>query len=486
MTNLLLLIGASARAQLRWAKEHVYSWLILGPLILGMTYVTASRFSDNVALWRPSPLLAILLLTMSVICLVGLSLSRASAELYHVRLPESYFDALPIPIRTHLHAALVKRFARTSIVGVIILVARSLFIRDAAVDLFTILSIILFAAVVAMAEVFAALNWIHWNHRREMRAAMLAVFALLIAAAWSALLLLLAINPDEFAYDSLTAGLIASGILMLVVLYPIIQSQHERWRASDIEFARRLETTGRLSISATRPFGRRLAPAVAAQLARDLQLTLRAFSSAVYVVIGVAALLIVMLFVALKTGFALSEYLLPPGADTSGWFNSTWLPSVMTVKLICTALTTTLVALLPVLVAYELPLLWLERAAGTTGLQIWQAKLLYARLVSAPAPVVAWLVAMATGETPLNYSPALLAECLWLWWIVSSIMGSLSFEMPERSGLSIILMVTIGMAAGVLTSMLWPMGLLIYLQSMHALTDRGRIRARYYLITEDD
>jgi hypothetical protein len=51
----LLLIRASARAGLRWAKEHVYSWLILGPVVVGISYFTAWRLAGNLPEWDLSP-----------------------------------------------------------------------------------------------------------------------------------------------------------------------------------------------------------------------------------------------------------------------------------------------------------------------------------------------------------------------------------------------------------------------------------------------
>ena len=104
--------------------------------------------------------------------------------------------------------------------------------------------------------------------------------------------------------------------------------------------------------------------------------------------------------------------------------------------------------------------------------------------VDLPAPFVAWAVGAMTGKVPLGYALPLLAECLFLWWLVSSIIGALSFEMPERPGLAIIMMATLGLAAGAFATMLWPVGLIIHAQAMHGLTDRGRQMARYYLMTE--
>ncbi|HVG19509.1 MAG TPA: hypothetical protein VNI02_10675, partial [Blastocatellia bacterium] len=184
----------------------------------------------------------------------------------------------------------------------------------------------------------------------------------------------------------------------------------------------------------------------------------------------------------------LLEDLFPFAADfsISAWLDLSWLPQSLAIKFACVLAAASLASLLPLLVAYELPLLWVERAIGNTGLDIWQAKLWYARIVTAPAPLITWAAGLATGKAPLSYALPLLAECLFLWWLVSSLIGALSFEMPTRPGLAMIVMATIGMAAGGFTALLWPVGFFIYGQAMHALTDRGRQMARYYLMMGDD
>ena len=70
--------------------------------------------------------------------------------------------------------------------------------------------------------------------------------------------------------------------------------------------------------------------------------------------------------------------------------------------------------------------------------------------------------------------------------MISSIFGGLSFEMPTRPGLAIIVLETVALAAGALAVMFWPAGLIIHVQAMHSFTARGRSRARYLLMTEDD
>jgi hypothetical protein len=106
--------------------------------------------------------------------------------------------------------------------------------------------------------------------------------------------------------------------------------------------------------------------------------------------------------------------------------------------------------------------------------------------VTSPAPFIIWAAGMLTGRAPAVYALPLLAECLWLWWMISSIFGSLSFEMPARPGLAIIVIETVVLAAGALAVMFWPAGLIIHVQAMHSLTERGRYMTRFLLLTEGD
>ncbi len=479
MNKTTLLIAANARAQLRWFKEHIYTAVILTPIVLSITYASLSGLTAEIAKWQPSAWLTILVAATFALCLIVMSLSRASAELYHIRRPESAFDAFPLSVQTHLHNALLNRLTRTAITALLLAVLVWLVIGAALLNPIRLLAVVPLIVVLAVSQLFAALNWIHWNHRREARAGLLAVLALALAATFGGLLLVPFVRPHLLPVGLIGVALPAS-LVWSLALYLLLARWHARWRVSDLEYARRLQPPGRWSVVNARLFHRRLGAIVAAQVVRDLRLTLRAFSSAVYIVATLCLLALLVLFILLR------ENLLPPPIEISGWFDMTWLPVVMATKAACVIVTCLLVALLPVLLAYELPLYWLERAVGTTGLDIWNAKLWYARLVSLPAPFLVFLVSLLSGQAPAVYLLAMLAECLWLWWMTSSLAAALIFEMPTRAGLSIILIVTLGLASGMVAAMLWPFGLIFYVYAMESLTKRGRARARYYLMTGEE
>ena len=477
MTKLLLLIGASVRTRLRWASRHIYSWLILAPIVVGLGFATVAQLAEQ---FDPRTLKTFVVLCLAAVfdlSVIGISLSRATAEIYHVRRPESRFESLPISHSTHLHAALIARLARTTIVALVVLAIISRFGAGVVEGFRIVLPLFLFVILTALAEVLAALNWIHWGHKRERVIALGAAVTVLSSAILAGLMLMDILGFSRPRNDLLWSALSLASAGMLYVL---IRLSHGRWRVSNVEYANRLQRGGRAGVFLIRAATSRLGSIVQAQVARDLQLTLRGFSSAVYLAVAFAVLWPAALIA------LLSGDLLPVATMGTGWLDATWLPVVMSIKIACLLAIVSMASLLPVLLGHELPHFWLERAAGTTGLDMWRAKVWYARFVSMPAPLVVWLAGTLTGKAPMFYALPLLAECLWMWWLVSSIIGALSFEIPARPGLGVILVVMVGLTAGVLAAMAWPVGLLVYVQAMHSLTDRGRARARYYLTMGED
>ena len=477
MSHSFLIIVASTRSLLRWGRQHIYAWLILAPVVLGITYFTAMRLAENVPDWEISSRLAITLASLFTLSLIGLSLSRASAEIYHPRRPEAYFDSLPVSAASHLHAALATRVARTAVVAAAAIVVRGAFGETGRLTFSDLPTLLCFTALTAGSETFGALNWIHWGHTKNWRVAVGALLLLVVNGSLDGLLLTILFLRTSFSSGN-TFLVWVFCVVWIPIIYCLAYLLHGRWRRSDLEYARRLQTATRPTLRIEQALERRLAPAVAAQFARDVRLTIRAFSSAVYVVFGIAGLLCLMLVAALTVDWA------PMVLRTTPFLDLTWLPQIVAIKVACVLSLVSLASLLPVLIAYELPHMWLERAAGTTGLDLLRAKISYARFLTSPAPLVIWCTGMLTGSVPVIYALPLLAECLWLWWLVSSLSGALSFEMPTRPDLAIIVNGTIGLALGLVSAFLWPVGLIVYPQAMQALADRGRQRARYYLITE--
>jgi len=485
--QLRLIAGAQALEAARWARENLYALSVLAPLVLGMTYFGVGRMVRE-AEWSPSEVETLAGAAAAAACLVALSLSRASVEIYHVRSPGWVLDALPVSASAQLAAALLRRVAHTSAAAAAALVLR--WLAGGAFGAGVVASAALLACVLASGEVLSALLWVHGAHGRATREpsgaarrglsesvlqGLLTAFVFAACAGAGGLLLAEVVRPAGLTFVR-SASALACGALTAAAFAATAFAVHARWRASDAEFAKRLGARERWGSFVEALAGRacRGRRAVASQLARDLRLVLRGFSSAVYAAWGVSALVVVLLVVLLAGGVV-------PEGEAAGLASATWLPRVVAVKFACVLASVASAAPLPVLVAHQRPHLWLERAVGVSGEDAWRAKVYLARVATLPAAVAVWAAGAASGAAPAAYVLPLLAECVWLWWIVSTVAGGLAFEMPEQPGLALILVLCAALAAGGLTAFVWPAGLAIYGMGVQQLCLRGVMRAQLHL-----
>lgn len=476
---MLLVLRARLIEQLRWARGHVYTWLVLGPIVIGMSYASMQRMIARLAEWVDLPFGAAWLVgSVAGAAVIALGLSRAAAEVYHIRQPESLLEAFPLRDDDHLHLALASRFARSLLIGLAVLVLRFV-VGSQASALQTVASLSIFVAVATTAELFAAINWIHYGHTRSRVIGVAAIAYLALTAALIGLSLMALFGYSRGSLLLERSGWLA-GAAWAAVSYVVTRELHRRWRGYDLEFAQRLQAGGSRSLPRLQFLHKRLSSEARAQLARDLQLTLRGFSSAVYVVLIVAA-------VGLAATFALlNGELFSKPSSSIAFLDATWLPPVIVTKVATVLVTGAFCTIVPALVSYGLPHLWLERTVGTTGEAVWESKLWYARISSMPAPVLAFGLAVATGKIPAYYSAPLFAECLLNWWLVSTVMGSLAFESPYRASMSAIIMLIAGLTVGTLSLLAWPLGLLLYVHVGGSLAERGHSRAHFCLIEGEE
>jgi hypothetical protein len=328
-------------------------------------------------------------------------------------------------------------------------------------------------------ELLSAINWVHWNAAGSIIQLLIAIVIALASIVILAFLGIEIINPDR--YTALSSNqLSAVGLIVAVMVYLYVLTSHEQWRARDIDYARRLWENKKSSLFDFAALSKRFDPTLSSLLARDLQLTVRAFSSALYIVIIVALFWLVLLALVLRSN------VLPPPAAKIGWFDATWAPTVMAAKFVTIFATSSLSILVASLLAAQLPQLWVEKVTGVNGLQLLKAKVLYAAIVSSPAPILVSVLTLLTGHVPLFYALPLILECMFLWWATSTLIGALSFEMPNQPLIATIMMLTAGTAIPMLMSLAWPIGIGIYVILMPQLLDRGRARARVYLLGEAD
>jgi hypothetical protein len=476
-TGFPLILAATTKDQFRWARQHLYFLLVLGPIVLSATYLIVTSLADRgTGFDLPIPA-SLVVMTAAQAALVALSLSRASSEIFHIRRPEGFLESMPVTLDMHLYVAVGSRILRTAFAAALVLIARWLIGGSGSLSAVVFTSAAVWTLITAISETWGALNWIHWSHKKGPVIAATALLTMLVSVSLGGILFLLTtLNPQGF--QGFTRWWVnVAGVAWTAAVYLMLRESHRRWRSGDVEFAQRLQPLARWSLSANR-FTRRLGPIVSALLVRDLQLTVRGFSSAVYVTIGLAALWMLALAAVLASRVV--------ALDPHTGFDVPLFPESMAIKVACVLATASLAALTLLLVAYEVPTLWLERAVGAAGLDICRAKIWYARIVSLPALMATSVVAGGAGAAPLSEMARLIAECMLLWWLVSSFIGVLSFETPARPGIAMLTVVSIATAVGLVSASLWPFGAIIYVFTFGSLLNRARERARYFLITGDD
>jgi hypothetical protein len=497
-TNLLL--AATIRDGLRWAGERIYALLVLGPLVLGTTYLTLSQITGyDLKLGEPSLGAQILSAAGFVISAIAVSLSRATRELYHLRRPTVFAEALPLARSGHLHFALFLRAGHALLLGAALLLGHT-FLSKESMTGESLLVLAIFCGLITVSEMYAAINWIHWGHGQSRPSAIKAVAVLITSTLMNSLLLVLFFNraaaPGLAEALNLPGHLWARAIVytagggLLLLIYLGARAAHERWRGADIDYAQRLEQRAWPEWRIEGLLRGRLPQRVRALLARDLSLTLRVFSSAVYVAVAISLLIIILLLTLLLSGSLPSVEETLGGLRDFGWMSATWFPAALAIKSATLLVVACLTSIVPVLVAHQIPHVWLERAVGATGNDLWEAKLWYARLMTLPPVIAIYLLgalATITGGAifPLSYLLPLLAECLWLWWLTSSIAGALAFEMPDRPGLALVLSLSLSLSIGALSVILWPMGLGIYGMGVEQAKERGIMQSARYLMMEE-
>jgi hypothetical protein len=203
-------------------------------------------------------------------------------------------------------------------------------------------------------------------------------------------------------------------------------------------------------------------PAVAPHLLRDLRLTARGFSLAVYIAVALA-----LLFQAAIV-FAAEQPALRP----------TWFERVAQLGGALSALT--LAALAALLLQFQRPYFWIERSSGVAPDAIWQTKLWYSCLLAIPP----WMVAGVSGITliPLSGMDAVLyllrlaAICL----TVASVIGVFSFEIADSPVLGLLLsaLLAMGMAGlYIIGGPYWPVPLFLYVYFMGYFCERAEASA---------
>jgi hypothetical protein len=480
MNALRIIIYFKLLELFRQVKDNIFSLFVLGPMVLVIVYLLAIPWLRTLATggYPILPLDSVnVIATILVFLLLLSSISKVIAEVYPLQLPDSYLDGLPINPTSRFFSLLLIRIYKNFPLLIVLSLANfvvSNLIGKNSQSLLGFVSIllplILQLAILQMTLVILA------THFKQLNLTRLLVFFLLLSLIQYLLPSVgLWVNFPLFGirdlfvnlYFNWTIGqeklpiynsLISISVSVVFIFIGLIA--YKKWAISDREIVEQIMAKKRrLSDLLLDSFllSKTLGIKIGASLLRDLILTFRFFSAAVYLSFAFAIIFeIGLLVVASQTDYPLE--LVAQGATALASFS--------------------LAALAPALVKHQLPFLWLERSLPISSEDMYLSKLFYACIISFPIPIVSFILLFPLISLPLDGLFFLFLGLLLIWLIVSSIVGILSLEIASRPSLAILFTAIASLALATLTIQIWWFGLIVYLYSMDKLFLRAKDRAR--------
>ncbi|MEW6730168.1 MAG: hypothetical protein AB1489_02405 [Acidobacteriota bacterium] len=488
MNSLLLLIGYRLLAAGRQVKDNIFTLFILGPLILGISYLIVQPYLIAIGegiYSLPADTILELGITAFIFLLLLAPASVVAAECYPIQSPDAYLDSLPIAPVWHFSALVLIRAAK----GLPLMIALSAIhylIEQAAgrsPQLVSLWISVLLPALLQLTALQFVLVLVAAHYRFLQLGRLLPIFAVLLIiiallpAASSILLFPIAGCRELFTgvikhwfagvppLASTSSSLIALALSVIGLIGAFFA--YQRWSIQDREAVESMlgmrRTRGWL-LGLVESFERLMGVSAMAQLLRDLLLTFRFFSSAVYLGFAVAILC--------QFGFILFSLR----------YGQTGLSFELAAQTACALASFALAALASALVKYQLAFLWLERSTPVKGIEMYHDKLWYARLLSLPALIISAVLMFLLSSADISSRIFLLAKMLLVWLMVSSFVGALSFEIITRPTLAIPFVAIASLSITSLTIRLWWLWFLLYPYIMAKLAERARQRT-YLLLT---
>ena len=220
------------------------------------------------------------------------------------------------------------------------------------------------------------------------------------------------------------------------------------WRRRDLERVARITRSRRratrlpLPAAVARRIDSRFGTAVTASLRRDLRLVLRRFSPVVPLALAVAL-----------AASAVAVRLVTDGTVVAAW-RAEMLVAGFVVATLAVA------AIVPFLLADQLPKMWIERSTGVSPEQIWCGKALLALLL-AVVPAAIGMVALVILLPP-SQSALAVVQLVCSAGVVASMVGASVFEIGEEPRLGLILASFPGLALACLI-LLYPIATVLWL-----------------------
>ncbi len=408
---------------LRLLRDRFFTLFVLAPMIFGGVFYTirpAGALLAETVLWSSRSFVEQVVLTA-----FGLAAWTAAfwpstlREIAPARAAAACLDALPVPASARFHVAFAVCFFRNAVFAALLLAAWSPdHLRGPAPYAFSALAAGLQLALVSV-----------YRFQGKTAAAVLGLGLTAAAAgAWTALPAALAAALAWAAARSLSGG------QPLELAAGSRQSMSRRRRGS---------------LAAPRRPG-----AIRSQLLRDLLLTRRFFSPAVFFAAAGA-------LAALALAWDLR--------DSAG---ARWSAAIVLAG--CALAALALSSLAPLLLRWQIPRFWLERSSPVQADSIWKTKVRYASFVSLPPALVALpMLAALPGE---NFA-VLAAQAPVVALTVSSAVVLLMFEAVDRPALGLTLAGLLGFGFAGSYVLFWeyaPWVVLLHAYALHALANRAR------------
>ncbi len=482
-----LILGYRGRAAGRALSRHAFAATVLAPMIIvGSWFVLepvferVAQYLDNAAAsWSQGDLLATA--GAAAIALLVFGIPSTVQALFGLRSPDQYLDALPVPSQARFHAALLTTLARAAVLWTVALALLAVAARTAGVAIPDDVWATAAAAWVetALAQLVVALVLAKLRLLRGLRMALPALVALGLVVA-------LRFEPAAVAGLAPLAGMIGfwqaalgaalsiepglaalNGWLLhaaaIAILYPLALWLYGAWRDELREAVEQATARKRRLLAAAAPLlAFRVGRPLAAQVLRDLRLTLRVFSPVVFVAGGGALLCLAFAARALATDLV---------------------PAVWTgpLLLVCEGLACLcLAALAPILLQQQLPGLWAERAIGVKAEDLANAKARYALWAACPAMLGALALSSRLDLEPLLWG-FFAVRIVLVWIAASTVIGILSIDIAPSPVIGLLLCGAFAMALCGMYMLddFWPLGLMFYAYVMPYLRERAEAAAEH-------
>ncbi|MBK7994375.1 MAG: hypothetical protein IPK14_13630 [Blastocatellia bacterium] len=470
---------------LRQIKDNLFSFLVLAPMVLAVVYLLAVPYLNTLAIGA-YPELSLntlqLLTTVIIFLLILSSISKVITELYPLQSADAYLDGLPIPVNERFFSILIIRMAKNLLLLVILGVINFLISKISGKPLqllvITFFLLIPIGLQLTVLQLFLVIFTAHFKQLNLVRILIFFTTLFLIQYFFPAigywlncyllgireLLILLYYKwiGSETSYLITINSLLSIVVSLLISIITFIG--YRKWAIQDREVVEQLLSKKRRFsdfISQNFILAKAFGLKISAYLLRDLILTFRFFSAAVYLSFSFAII------------FQISLILLAKRTDY---------PVEIIAQVVVSLSSFALAALAPALVKHQLPFLWLERSLPVAGQDMYWSKVIYAGLVSLPPTFISFLISLTLKSFDLEAGAFLFFQLMLLWLTVSSLVGVLCFEMAARPGLAIPFIAIASLAIAILVIQVWWIWFILYPYAMDKLQVRARERARVLII----